>query len=66
MVEQWRLQTLRKHIGELIRRIDANHADMSFLDLLMREVLAKVDVLSPFAASNDIVGPFDACVVILV
>jgi hypothetical protein len=38
---------------------------MAILNRLMRRVLANVDVLGPFSATNE-VAPFDACVVILV
>jgi hypothetical protein len=62
------MKTLRENVGELLRCIDSDQAEVTILDYLVGEVLADVNVLRSFTPSDNlnVVAPFDARVVVFV
>jgi hypothetical protein len=60
------MKSLGEDVCELLRGADPNQTQMSVLDRFMSKVLADVDVLRTFSASNDVVAPFNACIVVLI
>ena len=60
------MKSLGEDVRELLRGAGPNQAQMSILDGFMSKVLADVDVLRTFSASNDVVAPLNAGIVILV
>ena len=60
------MKSLGEDICELLRGVDSNHTQVAILDSFMGEVLPDVDVLGALSASNNIVTPLDASVVVLI
>lgn len=60
------MKSLREDVGELLRCIDSDQAEMTILDCLVGEVLADVNVLGALTPSDNIVAPFDARIVVFV
>ncbi len=58
------MKSLRENVGELLRCIDSDQAEVTILDCLVGEVLADVSVLRSFTPSDNVVAPFDARVVV--
>ncbi len=53
-------------ICELPRGVDSNQAQVSILDRLVGKVLPDVDVLGTLSASENVVAPLNAGIVVLV
>jgi hypothetical protein len=60
------MKSLRENVGELLRSVDSDQAEVTILDCLVGEVLADVNVLRSFPSSDNVVAPFDARVVVFV
>ena len=60
------MKSLGEDICELLRSVDSNQAQVSILDRLVGKVLSDVDVLGTFSASDNVVAPFNAGIVVLV
>ena len=60
------MQPLGEDVCQLLRGVDSDQTEMTVLDRLVGEVLADVNVLRTLAASDDVVAPFDARVVVFV
>ncbi len=60
------MKSLRENVGELLRCIDSDQAEVTILDCLVGEVLADVNVLRSFPLSDNVVAPFDARIVVFI
>jgi hypothetical protein len=60
------MKSLGEDVGELLRGVDSNQAQVTILERFMGEVLPDVDVLGTLSASDDIVAPLNASVVVLI
>jgi hypothetical protein len=60
------MKSLGEDVCELLRGADLNQTQVSILDSFMSKMLADVDVLRTFSASNGVVAPLNAGIVILV
>ena len=57
------MKSLRENVGELLRCIDSDQAEVTILDCFVGEpgeVLADVNVLRSFPSSDNVVASFDA------
>ena len=60
------MKSLRENVGELLRSVDSDQAEVTILECLVGEVHADVNVLRSFPSSDNVVAPFDARVVVFV
>ena len=60
------VETLGEDVRQLLRGVDPDQAEMTILDRLVGEVLPDVNVLRTLTASNNVVAPFDARIVVFV
>ncbi len=60
------MKSLGEDVCGLLRCVDQNQTQVSILDSFMGKFLANVDVLRTFSASNDVVTPLNAGIVIIV
>ncbi len=60
------MTSLGEDVCELLRGVDSNQAQVSLLDRFMGEVLPNVNVLGTLSASDDVVTPLNASVVVLI
>ena len=49
------LQALGKNVGQLLRCVHADQAEVAILDRLMRKMLADVDMLRTLSSTDDVV-----------
>ncbi len=62
---RWRMKPLGEYVCQLLRGVDSDQKEMTVLDRLVGEVSADVNELRPLTATDDVVAPFNARVVVL-